>query len=145
MRHKRIACYRTSSPEGFTLLEVMVSLAILGIALTCILQLFSGGLDSVKRSGDYTKALLYAKEKMDEVMSSNVLIEGEKSGEFADENYKWYSEIRPLEFQGEGEEIYEDLPLRIYEVTLRVSWLGDGKEKDIEINTLKSLSESFTQ
>ncbi len=139
MRDKRTACYKKNFHAGFTLLEVMVSLAILGIALTCILQLFSGGLDSVKRSGDYTKALLYAKEKMDEVMSSNALTEGEESGEFVDENYRWYTEISPLEFQ--EEEVYEILPLKIYEVTLKISWLRDGKEKNIEINSLKSSTE----
>lgn len=125
--------------RGFTLLEVMVSMAILGIALTCILQLFSGGLDSVKRSGDYTKALLYAKEKMDEVISSNYLTEGEESGESDDKNYKWHMEIMPAEFQQEEE--YKNLTLKIYELTLRVSWVGTGKERNVELNTLKSMTE----
>jgi len=139
LRNRKAACFNIGIHTGFTLLEVMVSMAILGIALTCILQLFSGGLDSVKRSGEYTEALLYAKGKMDEVISSGDLTEGEESGEFDNENYKWHIEIKPAEFREEEE--YKNLPLKICELTLRVSWLGDGKEKNIEINTLKTLTE----
>src|SRR4030042_1449282 len=46
---------------GFTLMEVLVSMAILGIALTLILELFSGGLRSAKISEEYTKAIWYGK------------------------------------------------------------------------------------
>jgi len=123
--------------RGFTLLEVMVAIAILGIALTCVLQIFSGGLDCAKRSGEYTRAVLYAKAKMEELISRSDLTEGEESGEF-DSDYRWHTEIRPAELQ--CEEHYKNLPIQLYELTVKVSWVSDDKERDVELNTLKSLA-----
>lgn len=124
--------------RGFTLLEVMIAIAILGVALTVILQLFAQGLDSAKRSGEYSKAILYAKEKMEELIAMDDLAEGEESGEF-DDVYRWHSEIKPAEL--EDEEGYQYFPMKILELTVRVSWLSDGKEKNFAVKTLKSLIE----
>lgn len=124
--------------RGFTLLEVMIAIAILGVALTVILQLFAQGLDSAERSGEYSKAVLYAKEKMEELIAMDDLAEGEESGEF-DDVYRWHSEIKPAEL--EDEEGYQYFPMKILELTVRVSWLSDGKEKNFAVKTLKSLIE----
>ena len=69
--------YRKGS-AGFTLLEIMVSLAIIGIALVTLLQLFSGALRSAKLSRDYSIALLEAKKKMDMIMAVKSLTELEE-------------------------------------------------------------------
>lgn len=127
--------------RGFTLLEVMIAIAILGVALTVILQLFAQGLDSAKRSGEYSKAVLYAKEKMEELIAMDDLAEGEESGEF-DDVYRWHREIKPAELEDEeDQESYQPLPMEIFELSVRVSWLSDGKDKSFEVNTLKSLIE----
>jgi len=46
-----------------------VALAILGIGLTVIIELFSGGLRLGMTSEEYTKAVNYARVKMEEVLS----------------------------------------------------------------------------
>ncbi len=74
---------------------------------------------------------------MEELISSADLTEGEEDGEF-DNDYKWYIKIEPAEMQ--PEEDYQSLPLELYELTVRVSWLGDGKERNLELNTLKSVA-----
>ncbi len=49
-----------SRPAGFTLLEVLVALVILGLAVVTLIQLASQGLRLVKLSGDHQQAALLA-------------------------------------------------------------------------------------
>src|SRR4030042_648819 len=51
---------------GFTLMEVVVAMAILSVGITVIIELFSGSLRLVRTSGEYTKAVNYARVKMEE-------------------------------------------------------------------------------
>lgn len=121
----------------------MVSVAILGIALTVVMQLFSGGLTSAEKSGEYTKGVLYAKDKMDELLSSLEFLPGEYSGDFPEKNYRWRVEIKPATLSaGDG---YKDLPGDIYELALKVYWMSAGKERSIELNTLKYVSKTITE
>ena len=53
--------------KGFTLIEVLVAVAILGVGLTVLIELFSGGLRLGRASEEYTKAVNYARMKMEEI------------------------------------------------------------------------------
>ena len=63
--------------NGFTLIEVVIALAILGIGLTVIMELFSGGLRLGRVSEEYTKAMNYASLKMEEIATQKTIEEGE--------------------------------------------------------------------
>jgi type II secretion system protein I len=52
---------------GFTLLEVLVALAILGTAVVASIQGFAAGLRLLKLAGDHQQAILLADQKMREV------------------------------------------------------------------------------
>jgi prepilin-type N-terminal cleavage/methylation domain-containing protein len=54
---------------GFTLLEVLVSLSLLGIAVTVIFQLYSANLRSIAGSEDYVAAALEAQSQMREIVT----------------------------------------------------------------------------
>ena len=120
--------------KGFTLLEIMVALAILGIALGVILQQFSGGLKAIRVSREYTTALIHAREKLEEFSLQKKLSEKAESGEFED-GYRWRVIISPFG-EDQGAEDQEFLLLRLCEITSMVSW-GEGKEKRVEVATLK--------
>lgn len=51
--------------KGFSLLEVVVAVAILGVAIVALIELFSLNLRTVKRNEDYTRALIFARSVMD--------------------------------------------------------------------------------
>jgi prepilin-type N-terminal cleavage/methylation domain-containing protein len=53
--------------EGFTLLEVAVALAILGIGVVTLLQIFQGALRLQIRASERTRAILLVRETMDEI------------------------------------------------------------------------------
>lgn len=59
---------RRASARGFTLLEVLVALAILGMGVVTVMQLFSGSLKVQDRSARQMRAVLYAREAMDRLL-----------------------------------------------------------------------------
>lgn len=131
---------------GFTLLEVVVAVALLGIVLATALELLAIGLRSVKTSGDYTQAVLLARRKLDElslqelkpgtvdgVLPSTAPSTG--SGLRLRSGYRWTAEIAP-----EGQDT-EDLPARLFTLRVKVFWAGRGGEKSLELVTLREAVE----
>ena len=56
------------SNTGFTLLEILIALAILVIGVAAVVNLFPIGLHASKRAADFTSAAILAQEKMAELM-----------------------------------------------------------------------------
>ena len=54
--------------KGFTLLEILIALAILVIGIAAVVNLFPVGLHASKRAADFTMAGMLAQEKMAELM-----------------------------------------------------------------------------
>ncbi len=122
------------APErGFTLLEIIVAMAILGMGIVMVMQLFSGGLRSAGLSRDYSVALLHARAKMEEMLLNPV----EAAGEF-DDGFRWHTEVSlcdRADCEASG-------PTRI---TVWVLWpAGDG-ERAVELVTLKALGEGLDE
>ena len=59
---------RAAAESGFTLLEVLVASAIMGIAVTGLLASLSTSMRTASRLTDYDRATLLARQKMDELM-----------------------------------------------------------------------------
>ncbi len=117
-------------PEaGFTLLEVILALAILGIAFALAIELLATGVRSAKASGDYTQAVLLARQKMAEIAVTPNLEGSADGGEFGG-GFRWVSGIRPLPQE-------EDLPAQLYQVWVRVTWPGRRGEKSLDLYTLR--------
>ena len=147
--------YRRDHEKGFTLLEIMVSLAIMAIALITVIQLFSGALRSGRISYEYSLAAMGAKEKMDEVLGIDTLEEFEelsRTGEFEEslmEGYQWEI-IGPDPYpipEGLATDIEEesgtldDIPSQLYEIKVKVSWASGMHEKQISFTTIKMMEE----
>ena len=104
--------------KGFSLLEVMVALAILGMALVAIFQLFSLNLRSTKKAEDYTKAIFYARSMMDEAF-----IYVDPSGESKSEEYEGrYAVKRDVSVKSES----DDGKVKLYEIIVTATWPQSG-------------------
>lgn len=68
---------------GFTLLEVMVALAILGVAVVTMIQLTSQSLRLIKAAGDHQHAVLLADRLLREATPRAEQSEGGQEGPFA--------------------------------------------------------------
>ena len=83
--------------RGFTLLEVMVSLAIITTAFAAVLTLHSDSMEMVINSRIHTRAADLAQYKMTEVEITGVNKIAFKSGEFGDAapEYTWDILVEP--------------------------------------------------
>ena len=135
---------KPSAQLGFTLLEILVAISILGVALTVIMQQFSAGLRIGHTSRTYTTATAYAKQKLEEFQLVEEMEEGAEAGDF-DDGYTWKVSILPYEvFMEEGgteedAESFELLPLEMYRLESVVSWMEGENEKSVSLVTLKTV------
>ena len=125
---------RVEGEKGFTLIEILVATMVLAIALTVIMQLFSGGLRAARLSEDYSAGVFHAREKMDEILLADDISNASGEGSFED-GYRWQAAVRLID--EEAAEDVEQLPVVTYEVTVRVSWPVGEREKSFEVQTLK--------
>ena len=124
--------------NGFTLMEVLVVIAILGIGLGIILELFSGGLRSAKISEEYTKALWYGKAKMEEVLTSKNLSEGVTEDAF-DSQFSWKSDvIKANPSLGQEENVEAHLPVDLYKIIVKVTWRSGLGQRSLEMESLRA-------
>jgi general secretion pathway protein I len=116
---------------GFTLLEVLVALAILGLAVVTLIELSSQSLRLVKTSGDYQQAVLIADRIARETQPTD---EGVETGQ--DGSFQWERRIAlvpmPDEFQPK-QSIPGLEPPKLFAVTIDVRW---GQNQSIELATL---------
>ena len=116
---------------GFTLLEILVSLALLGIAITVILQLFTTNLRALSVSKDYVSAAIRAEAKMREILEDTDLTEKSWS-EVTDEGYRFDASVTE-----KLKERTENLQVRMLEIDLTVQWSEGSKMKFLTLKTMK--------
>jgi general secretion pathway protein I len=117
------------SQRGFTLLEVIIALAILGVAFALAMELLANGVRSAKASEEYTQAVLLARQKIAEMAITPSLEGSAEQGDFGG-GFHWSSEVQPLPQE-------EDLPARLYQVRVRVTWPGRRREKSLDLYTMR--------
>jgi general secretion pathway protein I len=81
--------------NGFTLMEVMIAMAILAIALVAVFQLQSQSISMSTDSRFMTTAALLAQSKMVEVEAGSTLSNHSEDGNFGPDysQYTWHLEI----------------------------------------------------
>ncbi|MBW1982377.1 MAG: prepilin-type N-terminal cleavage/methylation domain-containing protein [Deltaproteobacteria bacterium] len=93
---------RSCKTAGFTLLEVMVAVAILAIALVAILKSSAQSLDVLGASQRGTTATLLAASKLAEVEAAGVEQWNDYQGDFGDEyaDFSWEIDTEPISVEG---------------------------------------------
>ena len=125
--------------KGFTLIEIVVAMAILGIGLVVIIELFGGGLRLERTSEEYTKAVGYARMKMEEISFAPGLEEGVQEGEF-DRDYRWQVEVRRVDLiPSRGIDTSYRPPVELYWVRIDVVWKSGFKEKKAWVESYRAL------
>jgi prepilin-type N-terminal cleavage/methylation domain-containing protein len=113
------------SNNGFSLLEVLVAVAILGAGLTVLLGAVNRNLIMASQSKNLSIAGLLAQRKMAEVELEGYPEIRQDQGQFEDApEFNWFLSVVPYQLPG------LDTEIRI--VMLRITW-DDGK-KDFEVS-----------
>jgi general secretion pathway protein I len=129
------------------LIEVIVALAILGIGLTVIIELFSGGLRLGRTSEEYTKAVNYARVKMEEVLSKQKIEEGNEEGEF-DQTFRWQVDVKRMDILPTEKNPDFKPPVELFEVKVNVLWKSGSKgakDRSASIETYKTVKPSLDE
>ena len=125
--------HRVSAEQGFTLLEVLVGLAIMGIAVVVLFQIFSANLRAIGASEDYVSAAVKAEGRMREILDSDKLAESAWS-EVTTEGYRL--DIIIAETLNQRTEL---LPVRLLDVALTIHWKRGVKDKSMTLRTVKMM------
>lgn len=118
--------------RGFTLLEVLVALTILGLAIVAIMQLSSQGLRLIHLSEDYQQAVLVADRV---ARSTDAVQEGVDAGQAG--RFQWE---RRLTLVPVPEELTPGAgpQLRLYALSVAVRW---GRNRALELASLRTVAE----
>ena len=127
-----------SKPKGFTLIEVVVAMAILGIGLIVIIELFSGGLRLARTSIEYTQAVNYARMKMEEMGVKQTMEEGSDGGEF-DETFRWQVETKKVDILPAQTGTDYKPPVDLFQVKVNVFWKSGSKERSTTLETYRAI------
>ncbi len=123
---------------GFTLIEVVVAMAILGVGITLVIELLSGSLRLLRTSGEYTRAVNWGHVKMEEMLVKPVLNEGTEEGEF-DQTYRWQVEVKRVDVLPARIETDFVPPVELYQVKIHVLWKSGTKERSTALETYRAM------
>lgn len=120
--------------RGFTLLEVLVAMTIVGLGVVTLLQIFSLGLRLGTRSSARTEAVTYGARVMDELLARKKLPEGSESGRLGTEG-RWQAQTQAVRESTSTLSLSSQWELK--EVTLEMIVGDGGRERSVEFKTLR--------
>jgi prepilin-type N-terminal cleavage/methylation domain-containing protein len=119
---------------GFTLIEIAVSLAILGVGMVAIIQAFGGGLRLQGRASRQDRAVELARSAMDRLIEDPRTRSGSDD---AGDGYRvdWTTRTANAEDGIEQDEDESDVEMRYLEVG--VTWRDGAGEKTYALRSLQ--------
>ena len=127
------------SNAGFTLLEVLVAMTIVGLGVVTLLEVLSQGLRLGSRSSLYTESITAAEQIMDEFLLRKELSDGTVRGN-AENQTRWVLEVRRVENPLEPRALSS--PWEIKEVTLDFAAGGGVRPASIQLKTLRLVAKN---
>jgi prepilin-type N-terminal cleavage/methylation domain-containing protein len=127
---------RQAEDRGFSLMEVLVAMMILGIAFSTLFGLISGSLRNVDRIQEHDKIVRFGQMKVNElVLQINQGVSPQQfqlSGSF-DEKYRWQASMEPFSAleSPNGTPGYSLVRLH-----LSVIWIGRSGENQFKLETV---------
>jgi prepilin-type N-terminal cleavage/methylation domain-containing protein len=135
-RPKRTPAGDISGQCGFTLLEVLVSLAVMGIALTVLLQIFSADLRNIALAEDTVYASAKAAARMREILDGGVPAEDSWT-ESTKDGYRMAVSISEV-----MKDRTDNLPVKMMQVDLVIHWMKGARDKSLTFRTIKTVGRS---
>jgi general secretion pathway protein I len=120
--------------RGFTLIEVLIALAILGVSLAVVLTTVSDSLSRTRRGEQELLATSLARSLIDRVGADLALKSSDTSGD-ADDGFSWRLSV--TEYGDDKErEAWDANPVN---VIATVMWREAGEERSVTLKTIKIL------
>lgn len=127
--------------HGFTLIEVMVAAAVLGIAVTALFSLFSSSLSNLRKIEDLHHYQLAGEEMMNRVLLLASLPPGGKiEGTLKKTNARWIVTISPWIPQ----KLVSNIPEAVMKIDVEILWPGLAGQRSVKLETVKATTLSYS-
>jgi prepilin-type N-terminal cleavage/methylation domain-containing protein len=127
---------RAPQPEGFSLLEVLVATAIMGLVLVVLLQVLTSALRAQKASWGHTLAVLVAEKVLQENCEINTLAEGTYQGQSG--RYDYVVRVTP---QYELSAPFADQRVLCSLIQVTLTWQEWGRRKTLALQTIRTVAQ----
>jgi prepilin-type N-terminal cleavage/methylation domain-containing protein len=128
-----------SGRSGFTLLEIVVAMAIVGLGVVTLLEIFSLGLRLGSKSSVETESMAYGRQVMDEVLARVSIDKGATQGTFQ-ERGRWHLRLQSVREPERTLSLGSAWELK--EVTIGVRLTEGGREVELKTFQLVRKAES---
>lgn len=120
---------RRRGMKGFTLLEVIVAMALFAAGIVAISMLFTGSLQLSAGARDASAGAIYARQRMEEALLAPAPAEGVEQGAFG-EGYRW--KLTTSFVPPEEEKPYDEIRYRV-----TVTWDDGGQERATDLTATR--------
>ena len=109
--------------RGFTLIEVAIAMAIVGIGVVTVLQIFNAALRTERGAGIRARAVMRARGLLEQTMAVSELTPGQDKGDFGD-GYHWERSVREARELTDTNQRQMDVKsdVTLYEIEVSVLW-----------------------
>jgi general secretion pathway protein I len=126
---------RISRHGGFTLVEVVVAFALLGLVLMSGFEIFAQGMSRASELEDLSRALAIAQSRLAAAGTEELPKEGEARGDSDDRRFHWAQTVQKSD---EGQD--PSKPVQgayiLYRVGVRVDWrTARGRDQNVALAT----------
>jgi prepilin-type N-terminal cleavage/methylation domain-containing protein len=119
--------------NGFTLLEVVIAMAIVGLGVVALMEIFSMGLRLATASAARTEAVAYSRQVMDEFLVRQ-MFDGRAEAGSIGKTHRWQVDVQPLR---DSTDLGATMRWDINQITLRMRYLDGERDKLVEVQTLR--------
>lgn len=131
-----------AKPSGFTLLEVVVAVAILGVGVGVAMQIFAGGLKNIHKIELAHRAMNHAENVMNEILTDESIRGPMVVSEDLDEEFRYEAAV---EYWQEPEERLSldivEMSVHLLQVRVDIHFKNDRHGKVYRSVSLKTISE----
>lgn len=129
-----------SHHKGFTLLEVVVAVALLGVGVGVAMQIFSGGLKNIHRIKMAHAAMHHAENVMNEILADQSIVGPVQLSGTLDEDFSYTADV--IYWEPNPEELSLEIvekKLDLLGVQVEVHFAGDDSGKTYRVVSLKAV------
>jgi general secretion pathway protein I len=130
LRRRYAAPRNDGNRDGFTLVEIIVALAILALSLNVILPVISDALWRTGEAEAQAEAASLARSLLAQAGSAVPLPDGTAAGQF-ENGFRWQLEVTP--YGGADPAV----PVRAYRIVAEVFWDDPRQQRSLALTTLR--------
>ncbi len=116
-------CRARSDAGGFTLIEVAIAMAIVGIGVVAVLEIFTAALRTERGAGIRARAAMQARAILEQTMTMPDPLPGQEAGELPN-GYRYERRVREARelLEGNSRELDVKSDLTLFEIEVSVLW-----------------------